>query len=165
MGIILFLTWALDGMNGQLHVPAALIKVGPTVIRGKYPPPRESKHDHTDVRVLTWSRHGIQRIICNYLRHISWGIRGYSVYHIFIITIIKRWGLGPLRPVSLDLANAPGLSTFFLISPYHRFRYTHTRKPAVGDDLRPSLPHVARHTIKGSNQANISTPNIFWDAS
>jgi len=30
--------------------------------------------------------------------------------------------------------------------------------PAVGDDLRKSLLHVAQHTIKGSNQANISTP-------
>ena len=38
MGLLLFLTWALDGMNGKLHVPSALTKVGPTVIRVKYPP-------------------------------------------------------------------------------------------------------------------------------
>jgi len=38
MGLFLFLIWALDGMNGQLYVPAALTKVGLTVIRVKYPP-------------------------------------------------------------------------------------------------------------------------------
>ena len=38
-------------------------------------------------------------------------------------------------------------SIFVLVSPDHGFRSDDTRKPAVGDDLRLSLPHVSSTSV------------------
>jgi hypothetical protein len=162
MGILLFLTWALDGVNGQLHVPAALTRWNLQSF-GVNTLPGIELWSH-GLRALTWSRHGIQQTFCNYLIHIRWGIKRYSAHHIFIIIVIKRWGLGPLRSVSLDIAYAPGLSTFFglPISPLPLQSHSEANSGRWSSSILTTCCTTHNQGLK-SGKTSVH-PNIFWDA-
>ena len=55
----------------------------------------------------------------------------------------NSWGLGPSRPATFGPEDVPGPSIFILVSPDHRVRSEDLGSPTMGDDLRPTTPHVS----------------------
>jgi hypothetical protein len=56
--------------------------------------------------------------------------------------MINFYGLGPFKPVSLQLEDILGLSIFVLVFPEHTFRSGDAGVLVVGDDILPFLQRI-----------------------
>ena len=143
MGLLLFLTWALDGVNGKLHVPATLTRVGPTVNQGKYPPgnrtiiTRTSSPNMVTTRTTADSLLLSQPYFVRYQRvqrtsHLYHHHHHHHHHHETLKSFHLHWS--PLINVSTPVTLGSQQWETNYVHPYHMFH----------------------NTIKGSNQTNIS---------
>ena len=144
MGLLLFLTWALDGVNGKLHVPATLTRVGPTVNQGKYPPgnrtiiTRTSSPNMVTTRTTADSLLLSQPYFVTYQRvqRTSHLYQHHHHHHHHHHETLKSFHLhwSPLINVSTPVTLGSQQWETNYVHPYHMFH----------------------NTINGSNQTNIS---------